>query len=293
MPLQHSANLSKKEIKTISLLKVATDILKKHNIEDAYLNAEILLSHILGKEREKLYAEDIEMDRKKIGLFFKLVKKRCRRIPLQYLTGKANFFGYSFFVENGVFIPRPETEILVEKTIEIYKNFFYPQKIKILDIGTGCGNIAITLAKEIENSYIIGTDISKKSIKIAQKNSIYHNVEEKTEFIRKNLFPEEGKFHIIVTNPPYIPKSEIKNLQEEVKKEPLIAIDGGVDGLKYIREILNGAEKYLYKNGFLIMEIGENQTSLIKEEVKEKNLKLIKIEKDLQNFERICIFKYN
>ena len=144
-------NLVKQKNRKIKeLLEITTERLKKNNIEDARLNAEILLSHVLGTEREKLYISDIEINREKESLFLKLIEKRGKRIPLQYLTGKVNFYGYLFWIKKGIFIPRPETEILVEETIKIYKNFFYPEKVNILDIGTGCGNIAIVLAKEIE-----------------------------------------------------------------------------------------------------------------------------------------------
>ena len=277
----------------MSLKKIVEEgasFLQKNKIEEPRKNAEVLLSFVLNKPLYYIYTEDVFVPPKIISHYNKLLKKRASGIPLQYLIKKVNFYGYDFSVQKGVFIPRPETELLVEKTVERYNRYFSPSRIKILDIGTGCGNIAITLAKEIKKSVVVATDISEKAIKTADYNAKIHGVENRIKLLKVNLFPlEKGRFHIIVSNPPYIPHPEISLLDREVKMEPHRALCGGKDGLSIIRKILKEGDKFLYRGGFLLMEIGYNQVDSIKEIV--CNLKLTGIEKDLAGIERVVIFQ--
>ncbi len=168
----------------------------------------------------------------------------------------------NFFVNEDVLIPRPDTEILVEEVIEITKRLTRP---KILDLCTGSGAIAISIAKYAENAVLFASDISKNAIEVAKKNAKANNVEDKIEFIESNLFEKipQTKFDIIVTNPPYIKRSEISKLDIDVQNEPNTALDGGIDGLDFYRKIANKAYDYLKYNGYLCMEIGYDQKEFV------------------------------
>ncbi len=273
------------------LIKSGSEILKNNGIKEAVKKAEIILSEITKKKIPDLYLDEEEISLRTIKKYIEYLKKIIKGIPLQYIIKKSDFYKYQFHVDKGVFIPRPETEILIEKTIEIYKNFFFPSFVNILDIGTGSGNIAITLGKEIKNSSLIATDISEKSIKIAKKNAARYKVENKIKFIKTDLFPKKNiKFDIIVSNPPYIPEREIENLENDVKKEPYIALNGGKSGMKYIKKILKNSGKYLSNNGFLLLEIGYNQSKFLKNK-KFNDLKIVEFTNDLNGIERVVIFK--
>ncbi len=273
------------------LIKLGIDFLKDYGIEEPVKKAEIILSEITKKEILDLYITDEELSDKTIKKYIEYLKKITKKNPLQYIIKKSDFYKYQFYVEEGVFIPRPETEILVEETINIYKKFFFPSYVDILDIGTGSGNIPIALSKEIKNSSLIATDISEKSIKVAKKNAIKNKVENKIKFIKTDLFPKKNiRFDIIVSNPPYIPTNEIRNLQDEVKKEPYIALNGGENGLYFIKLILFNSNKFLKTNGFLILEIGDGQWPKFKNIVPDF-LKIYNVFKDYSNIERVVAFK--
>ncbi len=225
-----------------------------------------------------------------VKTYVRMLEKRACHTPIQYITGEVDFFGRGFHVKKGVFIPRPETEIMVEKTLKLYRKYLEPSHVKILDIGTGCGNIAITLAKEIRKCSVIGTDISLKSLKISSHNAVLHKVKSKIRFEKANLFPRsKGRFHIIVSNPPYIPRRDISSLDEEVQKEPLRALDGGVDGTAVIKRIIRRADTFLHNGGFLLMEIGYGQAGFLRNFV--SKVQLLSIDKDLAGIERVGIFR--
>jgi len=278
-------------VEVIGLLKIGTEILKKNKIESPQLEVEILLSFLLGIDRYRIYTDKLKVDRSFVSKFFKLIEKRRKGFPIQYITKKVNFFDSEFKIEKGVFIPRPETELLVEKIIQIYMENFYPEKVKILDIGTGCGNIAICLAKNIKNCYIKGTDISKKALRLAEENAILNGVKGKVEFKYSNIFSNIDEiFDIIVSNPPYVSETEYKNLSKEVKNEPKKALIAGKDGLKIIKKILNKAFYFLRKNGFLILEIGKGQKEMI-ENMNLNGIEILDFLSDYSGIERIAIFK--
>ncbi|MCM8817890.1 MAG: peptide chain release factor N(5)-glutamine methyltransferase [Candidatus Omnitrophica bacterium] len=266
-------------------------LLKNSRIENPQFETEILLSYLLNVDRYKLYTEKIEVSPRIYKTFLKLVKKRKKGISVFYLTKKISFYNCEFKIERGVFIPRPETELLVEKTIRIYQENFYPRKIKILDIGTGCGNIAISLAKNINKSIVKGVDISKKSLKIATENAILNKVKKRSKFFYSDIFSNiNEKFEIIVSNPPYVNQKDYEKLDEEVKKEPKRAIYGGKDGLKIIKKIIKESPKFLKNCGFLIIEIGYDQSKKLKEFLP-SDLKFLGFEKDLSGINRIAVFK--
>lgn len=284
--------LYQKENKTPEkLVRSGGEFLKKYGIDNPLKNAEILLSNVLKEEVFKLYLSQKKVSPQKAEKYFDFLKKRAQKIPIQYITKKVDFFKYQFYIEEGVFIPRPETEILIEKTVEIYNKFFSPFKVNILDIGSGCGNIAITLALEIKECNIVATDISEKAIEISEKNASTYRVKDKVRFINADLFPEEKiKFDIIVSNPPYITEEEMGELQPEVKREPEIALNGGKNGMEIISRIFDKCSEYLKKKGYVIIEFGYNQGKYIRK-IENKNFKLIEIRKDYSNTERVAIFK--
>ena len=261
------------------ILKKEINNLKQNNIENSTLKVKILLANILNVKKEYLLIHSEEEVKQEDKIKYENnINELIKGKPLQYITNKQEFMGLNFYVDENVLIPQPDTEILVEKAIEIAET---TQKNKILDMCTGSGCIAISLAKNINNAQIIATDISNNALNVANKNAINHNVENKIKFINSDMFNNiEEKFDIIVSNPPYIETVTINKLEIEVQNEPHLALDGGIDGLKFYKIIANNAFKYLNENGYLILEIGYNQqesvTQLLQDTGKYKNIETIK-----------------
>ena len=204
--------------------------------------------------------------------------------PLQYITNKQEFMGLDFYVDENVLIPQPDTEILVEETIKIAKEYNKP---KVLDLCTGSGAIAVSIKKYVPEAEVFASDISIKALQLAKINNIDNNI----NFIESNLFENiNNEFDIIVSNPPYIRTEEIKSLSKEVQNEPLIALDGGQDGLNFYRDIIKQAHNYLKSNGKLCLEIGDEQKDAITQILKSNfNYTNIKYYKDLQGNDRVII----
>lgn len=248
----------------------ATNYLQQHGIDNPHFEAEVLLGYVLEVKKVTLFARpEVSLSPQQIANYQACLKRRASHEPTAYITGIQPFMSLDFFVDHSVLIPRPETEQLVEKTIEIIHTFQKSRKegIVVLDIGTGSGCIAVSLAKYLSNVRVIGIDSSVEAIEVAKKNAEYHRVYDRCQFILGDIFrglefkiPVDTKFDLIVSNPPYIPTSEIDNLQPEVKNwEPRQALDGGSDGLDYIRFLISDCPKYLMANGYLVFEFGENQ----------------------------------
>ena len=197
--------------------------------------------------------------------------------------------GLEFFVNNQTLIPRPETEIITEYVINNFKD----KKLDILEIGVGSGCISISIAKYLSNVNILGVDINEKAIEVANKNIKYNNVENKVNFIKSDLYKNvKGKFDIIISNPPYIKSDVIETLEDDVKKyEPILALDGGNDGLYFYKKIINDADKFLKDNSYIIFEIGYDQGKDVKTLLEKKQFKEIEIIKDLAGFDRTIIAK--
>ncbi|MEE8638637.1 MAG: peptide chain release factor N(5)-glutamine methyltransferase [Candidatus Margulisiibacteriota bacterium] len=274
------------------ILDWTTDYFKKFKIEWPHLEAEILLAHALGLKRIELYTnhERILTD-EELSRFKGLIQRRSKHEPVAYITGYQPFMSLDFYVDRSVLIPRPETEKLVEVAIDAVKS---PHVLRsaplIADIGTGCGAIAISLAKYLPNIKVIGIDSSPEAIKIAQRNAEHHQVTDRSQFIVGNLFePLKEKADIIVSNPPYIRSSEIDKLQTDVKDwEPRQALDGGEDGLDYIKKLIENAPGHLESKGLLLIEIGYDQGEKAKELAENtKKYGEIKIIKDLNGKDRI------
>ena len=275
------------------ILKISTDKLC-NEIENARLEAEILLCNVLKTNRLNLYLNsDRHLTDDHLFMYKKLIQRRLKGEPIAYIVGSKEFMNFDLTVDENVLIPRPETEILVEAVIDRLKNF--SGKIKIADLGTGSGAIAISIAKFIVNVEVEAVDISEKAIDIAKLNAINNNVADKINFHVGDLFDPivDQKFNAIVSNPPYIPSDIINTLQSEVKNyEPRIALDGGIDGLNFYRKIIDLSPKLLLKNGFIAVEIGYDQSELITNLIEsDGQFDKIEVIKDLAGLDRIVIAK--
>lgn len=228
----------------------------------------------------------------------KKIQKRIDKIPLQYITKHQEFMGMDFMVKEGVLIPRPETEILVDEVIKRLKNYKYSDNLKVVDLGTGTGIIATCIAKFIEDIIIYATDISKKSLQVALKNAKKHNCEGKIIFLQGDLFEpfigriEKNSLDGIISNPPYIDSYNFKLLPPEIKdNEPKIALFGGIDGLDYYRKIIKKSPYYLKTSGFIALEVGINQSKIVEELIIKENSfnQDIEVINDYLGIERVVI----
>ena len=243
-------------------IKQASQLLKSHNIASYALDAEIILSDIMGVTREFLIINNHASISKNIIKKYKFaIKRRINREPIAYITGKKEFWSEDFTVNQATLIPRPETELLIYKAIDFFKN----KRINILDIGTGTGCILLSILKELNFSRGTGIDISSKAIATAEINSKNLNLFSRTKFKVFDLNKyNAGKYDLIVSNPPYIPSRDIKNLSKDIiHYEPKIALDGGIDGLDLIKKIIYKSKHLLKRNGLLALEIGFNQYSKV------------------------------
>lgn len=245
---------------TISeLIKKGMIELKNGNIEEPKLKARLLMQYVLNKSRQYVIVNDREeLDNIKEKQYLEEIKILKKGVPIEHITHQKEFMKLSFFVDKNVLIPRQDTEILVEEVINIAKK---NNAKKILDLCTGSGAIAVSLAKYLPQAEITAIDISNEALKIAKKNAISNNVENQITFISSDMFINlnEEKFDIIVSNPPYIKTNVIKNLDIQVQNEPYIALDGGKDGLDFYKKIINESYQYLKYNGYLCLEIGFDQ----------------------------------
>ncbi len=258
---------------SLELLKIGSKKLSQQSIHSHQLDAEILLATVLKKRREEILVNlDQKIKDEKIIEFNSLIQRRSLKEPIAYIVKEKEFWSKNFLVNKNTLIPRPETELLVEKIINIYRN----KKISILDIGTGSGCILISLLSELTDSWGVGIDVSKKALIIAKKNSVKHLVNKRIKFYNKsiNQFLSQ-KFDVIVSNPPYIEQQNIKNLQDDVKKyEPIIALDGGNDGLDVIKKVIYKAKYILKINGTLAIEIGNEQYLKVSEILRKNNFRI-------------------
>ena len=246
------------------LIRIGATELKNNKIPNYILDTEILLSKTLNQRREIILTNlKTKIDRKNILEFKRLIKRRSLNEPIAYILKEKEFWSKKFEVNRHTLIPRPETELLVEKLVKIYKD----KKISILDIGTGTGCILISLISEIFSSRGVGVDISKKAIKIAEKNAYKFEVKDKIKFLHKSFSNlVNKKFDLIVSNPPYIKRGQINNLDEDIKcYEPKVALDGGNDGLDVIKKVIYKSSEILKINGILALEIGNNQHKQVSE----------------------------
>jgi len=267
--------------------------LKKAGIASSRINAEVMLSEILGCRVIDLYLNEIVLTPEHIESLKKMISRRINGEPLQHITGKVNFYGNDFVIEEGVFIPRPETEILVDVVIELACSL----QLTIFDLCTGSGNIAVSLTKALTRCKIISSDISDKALKVAAENADLNSVSERIEFIKADLFniPEKyrGTFDIIVSNPPYISSGQINGLPEEVRRDPIEALDGGSDGMSFYRRIIEASPSFLTDGGFLVLELADDLSKDVKRFIESMgNFSNIKIFKDLNYIERVIAAQF-
>ena len=270
--------------------------IKESEIENPHLDVLVILSHLLGKDKSYLYSHlSMELPSPVLEKFSSMIKKRAQHRPLAYIIGKKEFMSLDFLVNENVMIPRPETEILVEETLKLFPTDDNSPRI-IVDVGTGCGNIALSLAKYNVNIYVYATDISSEAINVAFENRKRLNMENSVSFINCNLWDcfkdkkWEGKLDALVSNPPYVRSDQLNDLAPELSYEPKEALDGGDRWSLFVSLIVEGGEFLLKKGGYLIMEIGEGQAEAVKNIVQDKgNFEETFIKKDYSDIDRVII----
>lgn len=275
------------------LLEGIKELNNKENI-NAQLEVRLILAHILKVDKSYLYGHtDIEVSLEDVDRFKSLVEMRRKGRPIAYILNEKEFMGVDLYVEEGVLIPRGDTEIIVEYVIDYINNTFGDSPFNLLDIGIGSGAISLVLAKTFPNARVIGLDLFEKPLKVAGKNKINLGLKN-VDFIKSDLFSSLNKeefynyFDIIVSNPPYIPEGDIEDLEDDVKAfEPKEALSGGQDGLDFYRKISKEARVFLKDHGLLVYEIGYNQAESVEGILKQYGYKDIKKKNDLENRNRL------
>lgn len=262
----------------------AVESLVTAGVPDAEVDAWYLFEHVTGMNRASYFLHSTDaMEEEQVKNLRELVEKRAKRIPLQYITGSQEFMGYSFLVSPATLIPRQDTEVLVEEVSRVAEGK------RVLDLCTGTGCILLSLAKLCRLATAVGTDISAEAVETAKKNAKCLQAE--AEFYCGDLFeavPQGMCFDIIVSNPPYIPSAVIASLMPEVKEhEPMRALDGDADGLKFYREIIKNANKYLTEQGRVFFEIGCEQGADVSALLSENGFQNIRVIKDLAGLDRV------
>jgi len=274
----------------LEAIQLSTTYLEKKGVESARTNAELLLADILNCKRLELYLsfdkplKDIELD-----IYREFIKKRGQRIPLQYILGYVDFYGYKFCVDQNVLIPRPETELLVEKIIE---DNSAKDKLRILDIGCGSGNISLVIANKIMQSDVIGIDVSAEAISNAEKNKSAIKENDNITFLQIDILNDSvehlGKFDIIVSNPPYVSLNDYIELEPELKDyEPRISLTDELDGLSFYRKIVSLSKQMLNPKGRIYFEVGKDQYKPVSELMLKTGFSNMKVIKDYSGIERI------
>ena len=269
-------------MKAFEIIKIGSNLLKEKEIPSFILDSEILLSKTLKKSREEILINlNQKINSKEISIFKKYLGRRLNNEPIAYILGEKEFWSKKFNVNKNTLIPRPETELLVDELIKIYKE----KKIIILDIGTGSGCIILSLLSSLKKSFGVGVDNSRNAILTAKKNAHKLELENRVKFFNvplESVFNK--KFDLVVSNPPYIEKRQIKNLSNDIKRhEPIMALDGGNDGLDLIKKVIYKAKDILNDKGTLALEIGNEQFKIVSEILIKNNYKIEHIIKDYKN----------
>ena len=271
-------------------LERAAAFLAARGVESARLEAEVLLADALGSDRGRLYLERVVSEPVRLR-FAELLDRRGRREPLQHLRGRQEFFSRDFVVDPCVLIPRPETERLIEIVLGLLRPI---QRPRILDVGTGSGVIAVTLALELPGARVFATEVSAAALEVAMENARRLGAGERIEFRRGDLVaPFAGeRFDLVVSNPPYVPTGEIAGLSPEVRDhEPRVALDGGADGLELYRRLAACVDEVLVERGWLAVEIGFGQGDAVRRMFSQSGSTAVEVERDLAGIERVVVVR--
>ena len=272
-----------------SALTEGLNILKNKSILSAKLDSEILMAKALGKNREYIILNnDKILKEQNLEYFKKLVQERATRKPIAYLLNKKSFWNSEFYVNKNTLIPRPDTEIIIEQVLKFTKHKNY---LNILDIGVGSGCILLSILKERKNFYGTGIDISRNSLDICKMNAKKLRLDKRVKFFKSDVDKFTiGKYDLVVSNPPYISRCDLKYLENDVIKfEPKLALDGGLDGLSVIRKVIKKSSELLKKNGKFILEIGFDQKNKVIKLLNNKGFYINSTVKDLANNDRCII----
>ena len=268
-------------------LKKGQLILKDNKIKSAELDSEILMSQAIRKDKKYIILNyNKKIKKKDLKYFDFLIQERVKKKPIAYLTKKKDFWKYEFLIDKNVLIPRPDTEVLVEQILELTKN---KASMRILEIGVGSGCIILSILKEKKKFFGTGIDISTKSLKISEINSLKLGVNRRLKLFKSNIDNfNTGKYDLIISNPPYIKKNFLKCLEKDISFEPKEALDGGIDGLSETRKIIIKSSELIKKKGYLFLEIGFDQKNKVKKILENNGFYIKKVIKDLSNHDR-CI----
>ena len=272
-----------------NILNEGISILQKNKIANPQLESEILLSNSIKRDKKHIILNPKEvLNSEQLGKFKNLIERRKKGEPIAYLINKKEFWKDEFFVNKDVLIPRPDSELIIEQVLKIYSK---DDQLQILDIGTGSGCILLSILKERSNFYGTGIDISKKSINVSKFNAKQLNLTNRVKFFHSSVDNfNNGKYDIIVSNPPYIEQLSLKYLEKDVVNfEPKLALSGGFDGFSKIRKVINKASILIKKNGKFILEIGFNQKNKVIKILKEEGFYVNKAIKDYGNNDRCII----
>lgn len=273
-------------------LEWAGRVLKEQNIETPVKESGVLLAFVLSKELSWLYAHpEYILSPKQAERFTSAVRLRSDGMPFQYISNKQEFMSLNFYVDSNCLIPRPDTEILVESALSWLK--LHSRGVhRVLDIGTGCGAIAISIARYCEKTMVEAIDLSDGALEIAKKNALYHGVHNRIQFFKADFIHWEAQtpYSVVLSNPPYIPSAALNDLMPGVREyEPLMALDGGEDGLMFYRAIAEKLKRLLYPEGALFVEVGRGQAGHVRGLFDNKGLKTT-VYKDLAGIDRVvCV----
>jgi release factor glutamine methyltransferase len=272
-----------------SVLAWTAEYFDRRGVEAPRLTAEVLLAHVLGATRVQLYIDlDRPLSRAELAGHRALIERRASGEPTHYLTGAKEFYGRSFRVDKRVLIPRPETELLVDKVLEAIPK---DAPCRVLDLGTGSGCIAVTIAAERPNAQVVATEVSRDACELARANAAVLKVRDRVRILDGDLFGplERGtRFDVAVSNPPYIPSAEISGLAPEVRNEPLLALDGGADGLSVTRQVAAQAAGWLEPGGLLALEVNERLGRAVLNLLEASGFLRASLEKDFSRLDRVA-----
>ena len=277
-------------ITVLEVIKLSTEYLQKKGVESPRANAEILLAEILKCKRLELYlAFDKPLAENEVQVYREAIRKRGLRIPLQYIVGNVEFYGLKLIVNENVLIPRPESELLVEKIINDSDK---SNNLKILDIGVGSGNISLSITKNLPNSKVVAIDISKSALDVANQNAEINSLQDRIEFRLFDFMNDDlnslGKFDLIVSNPPYVSENDYESLEPELKNhEPKIALTDNSNGISFYKHIIEASNQLLKKPGKIYFELGIDQSIQVQKYFEQNNFTNIKITKDYSGIDRI------